>query len=454
MPELPEVETVKETLKKLLIGKTIKDVLVFYKNIIGEISQEEFINEVKGQTINDIKRKGKFLIFCLDDKYLLSHLRMEGKYFIKPVDEEINKHEHIVFLFDDFSLRYHDTRKFGVMLIRKDLDTPPLSNLGFEPWDLTIDYLKPKMNNKPIKELLLDQSIISGLGNIYADEVCAYAHIHPKTPANSLNDEELNKIIEGSKVILEKAILAGGTTIRSYLSSLNVSGRFQQELIVHTKDKCGFCQGRIVKIRVGGRGTYYCPYCQKDQIVVGLTGGIACGKSTVAKMIKEKYPLIDSDLIVKDLYNSQILIEEIKKNFDCVKDNIIDKKKLAEIIFNDEEKRLLLNSIIHPMVLDEILKRIKEYKGLVFIDVPLLFESGYDQYCDYTICVYLDNDTAIKRLMTRNNYSYDEAKSRVYSQMDINKKKKLSTFVIDNTNDIDKTYENYQNVLKELEKCQ
>ena len=188
MPELPEVETVKETLKKLLIGKTIKDVLVFYKNIIGEISQEEFINEVKGQTINDIKRKGKFLIFCLDDKYLLSHLRMEGKYFIKPVDEEINKHEHIVFLFDDFSLRYHDTRKFGVMLIRKDLDTPPLSNLGFEPWDLTIDYLKPKMNNKPIKELLLDQSIISGLGNIYADEVCAYAHIHPKTPANSLND--------------------------------------------------------------------------------------------------------------------------------------------------------------------------------------------------------------------------------------------------------------------------
>ena len=116
MPELPEVETVKESLKLKLIGKKIKSVNILWDNIIAYPSKEEFAIEIGDKTITDIKRRGKFLMFDLEDYYLLSHLRMEGKYFIKNHNEEINKHEHVIFTFtDDTELRYHDTRKFGRM---------------------------------------------------------------------------------------------------------------------------------------------------------------------------------------------------------------------------------------------------------------------------------------------------------------------------------------------------
>ena len=122
MPELPEVETVKNTLKLRLVGRQIKGVNILWDNIIAYPSKEEFINEIKNKIIIDIKRRGKFLMFDLDDYYLLSHLRMEGKYFFKKHGDEINKHEHIIFDLDnDEELRYMDTRKFGKMyLIKKE----------------------------------------------------------------------------------------------------------------------------------------------------------------------------------------------------------------------------------------------------------------------------------------------------------------------------------------------
>ena len=114
MPELPEVETVRNTLKLNILNKKIKDVKVYYSNIIQNVSKEEFINKLKGQTFIDVLRKGKHLIFVLDDYYLIGHMRMEGKYFLMH-DEEINKHDHIIFEFNDSNLRYNDTRKFGTM---------------------------------------------------------------------------------------------------------------------------------------------------------------------------------------------------------------------------------------------------------------------------------------------------------------------------------------------------
>ena len=116
-----------------------------------------------------------------------------------------------------------------------------------------------------IKEVLLDQSIITGIGNIYADEVCSAIEIRPDTPVNKLNDEDIDRLIEAVRNILNEAIKAGGTTIRSYTSSLGVSGRFQLSLRVHTLDKCPKCGSDIIKIRIGGRGTYYCPLCQKER---------------------------------------------------------------------------------------------------------------------------------------------------------------------------------------------
>ncbi len=273
MPELPEVETVKRSLKLRLVGKKINKVKVYYNNIIEYPTVTGFCHDLVGQQINDIDRYGKWLIFVLDDYYLLSHLRMEGKYFFKNTSEKLSQHEHVIFSLDDGTeLRYMDVRKFGKMsLIKKEeIDKiGPFLKMGLEPWDskLTLDYLKDKYQKKklPIKTVLLDQSIIVGIGNIYADEILFLSHISPLKSVNTLEDDEIKKIIQNTRFVLEKAIKKGGTTIRSYTSVDGVHGLFQQELYVHCREgqKCKNCDSIIVKTKVGGRGTYYCPTCQK-----------------------------------------------------------------------------------------------------------------------------------------------------------------------------------------------
>lgn len=273
MPELPEVETVRNTLKPKLIGKIITGVDIYYDNIIDYPTLKEFKERIINQKINDINRYGKWLIFVLDNYYLLSHLRMEGKYFFKTKKDKLSPHEHIVFILDNNEeLRYHDVRKFGKMLlIEKDklYEVGPLKDLGYEPWseDLNVPYLKEKYKNKklPIKSVLLDQSIITGIGNIYADEILFLSKINPLKKAYLLDNEDLDNIIENTKKVLSSAIEKGGSTIRSYTSVNGVHGLFQQELLVHTKENepCKKCGTKIIKIKVNGRGTYYCPNCQK-----------------------------------------------------------------------------------------------------------------------------------------------------------------------------------------------
>lgn len=275
MPELPEVETVKETLKRKVLNKKIIEVIVRYDGIIESPSVSRFKTNLSGQTIKDITRLGKWLIFEFNDYYLLSHLRMEGKYFLKTINEDYSKHEHVIFKFsDDTDLRYQDTRKFGKMLlVDKDklYEARPIKELGLEPWDkkLTKEYLKDKYHNKKlsIKTVILDQSIITGVGNIYADEILFLSKINPLEKVNLLKDDDLDNIIINTKQVLEKAIKEGGTTIRSYTSDLGVTGRFQNELYVHCREneKCLICGDTILKIKVGGRGTYYCPSCQKEK---------------------------------------------------------------------------------------------------------------------------------------------------------------------------------------------
>jgi formamidopyrimidine-DNA glycosylase len=274
MPELPEVETVRKTLKNLILGRTIESIDVHYSKIIKDVSVAEFKKKLVGKTLNDIDRYGKYLIFIFEDISLISHLRMEGKYFIKEKSDSLEKHEHIVFNFTDgTSLRYHDVRKFGTMDLRS-LDqihtTHPISKLGYEPYDklMTVQHLKGKLKNKnrAIKTCLLDQTIITGLGNIYVDEVLFLSNLHPETLASSLNDKDVKNIIKSSTSVLHKAIELGGTTIRSYTSSLGVTGRFQNELNVHMKkgEPCPKCSTVIEKKKVNGRGSYYCPKCQTN----------------------------------------------------------------------------------------------------------------------------------------------------------------------------------------------
>ena len=272
MPEIAEVETVRRVLKKQILNKEIIDVKVLYSNMI-ESDLNEFKKEIIGNTFNDILRKGKWLIFDLNGYYLISHLRMEGKYFIKPSDEKIEKHEHVIFTFkDNTSLRYHDTRKFGRMKLIKKEDIKnciDINKQGLEPGDknLTGKYLLDKFKNKrlPIKTTLLDQTIISGLGNIYVDEVLFKSSINPLKKTNKITLDEANKICKSSKEIIKKAIEKGGTTIRSYTSSLGVKGSYQNYLEVHKKEgqECNNCKSIIKRVKVNGRSTYFCPKCQK-----------------------------------------------------------------------------------------------------------------------------------------------------------------------------------------------
>jgi formamidopyrimidine-DNA glycosylase len=274
MPELPEVETIKETLKQLALKKTIKDVIIYWPKIIKEPDDaEHFKLLLKNQTIQDITRKGKFLLFQLDDYVLVSHLRMEGKYSVQPFNEPVKKHTHVIFkCTDGDELRYHDVRKFGTMhlyLKGKELSNKPLSTLGPDPFDkdFTFDYFanKLKHTNRVIKSVLLDQTIVAGLGNIYVDETLFRAGVHPLKRANKLTKKEMNAIRKYAIETLEDAVKQGGTTIRSYVNSQGGMGMFQQELFVYGQENkpCKACGQPIIKMKVGGRGTHVCNKCQK-----------------------------------------------------------------------------------------------------------------------------------------------------------------------------------------------
>lgn len=274
MPELPEVETVKETLNQLVTGKMIKQVQVRWPNIIKRPNSVETFKEMlRGQAIHRLSRRGKFLLFHLDDDVLVSHLRMEGKYRLAADDAPIDKHTHVIFQFTDgTALFYRDVRKFGTMHLFKKGEERlnlPLVKLGPEP--LENDFTEEKLaavcrkTARAIKPLLLDQTAVAGLGNIYTDEVLFSARIHPLTTARTLSDESLHKLHLAIRETLSEAVRLGGSTVRSYLNSQGQMGMFQQKLNVYGRDgePCIRCGTKIEKIKVGGRGTHFCPSCQR-----------------------------------------------------------------------------------------------------------------------------------------------------------------------------------------------
>ena len=274
MPELPEVETVKEALNQTVKGQTIKEIELRYEPMVKNMSADEFKEKLINQTIQEVSRRGKYLVFHFDDYQLLSHLRMEGKYFYVDSDFELNPHVHVIFKLENGKrLLYQDTRKFGTYhLYDKAIDletTAPFQVLGLEPFatEFTPSYVKEKIQNKkkPIKSLLLDQTVVCGLGNIYVDEVLYRARLHPLTSSSELTDKDIANVVKYTVEVLARAIELGGTTIRTFSSSHGVSGTFQNELLVHQRkgENCYECHTPIEKIKVGGRGTYFCPTCQK-----------------------------------------------------------------------------------------------------------------------------------------------------------------------------------------------
>lgn len=273
MPELPEVETVRRTLSKLVKGEVISKVDVFWPKMIKKPDDVLIFQQLlENETITDVKRKGKFLIFELDQYSLVSHLRMEGKYGVYPAGTEKDKHTHVIFCFKNGrSLHYNDVRKFGTMHLFNKGEAErvaPLINVGPDPFEAgyLFDDLYPKItkSTRAIKNILLDQTIISGLGNIYVDETLFRAQVHPLRKGTTITAEEGRLILKEAKDTLAEAVKQGGTTIRSYTDSLGEIGLFQQELFVYgqTGSACKKCGSEIEKFKISNRGTHICPTCQ------------------------------------------------------------------------------------------------------------------------------------------------------------------------------------------------
>lgn len=272
MPELPEVETVIRTLEHLISGRRIERVEVRVPKMI-QMDADVFCSQLAGQHFRAFSRRGKFLIFTMDSVILAAHMRMEGKFYIQKPKEPISKHVHVIFDLDDGTqLRYHDTRKFGTMeLLPLGDDLSHFHGLGPEPFDEQFNpvYCRTLLKKRwmPIKQALLDQSFVAGVGNIYANEICFALRVDPRKRCDQLTKAQTEALPEVTRQILSLAIEAGGSTIRSYTSSLGVTGRFQLQIQVHGREKepCPLCGGPIKKIAVAQRGTYYCPHCQKKR---------------------------------------------------------------------------------------------------------------------------------------------------------------------------------------------
>ena len=289
MPELPKVEVFKMSLEKLICNLSIKNIEINETNLRYKVIKRE-INQIIGSRIIRVKRRSKYLLFFLTkDIVMIAHLGMTGKFFfinkkrIKKKTsfyynlntEKDSKHNHLIINFKDKSkLIYNDVRKFGFIKFDKFNNYKKNSHLkilGPEPLenDYNFRYFKEyiKGRNRTLKDLLMDQKFVSGLGNIYVNEILFFSNIKPNRKVTELNDNEIKKILANTKKVLKKAIVFGGSSIKNFSSSSGQTGSFQQYFRVYGKkgNNCSNsdCKGLIKQIVISTRASFFCPVCQK-----------------------------------------------------------------------------------------------------------------------------------------------------------------------------------------------
>ena len=287
MPELPEVEIVKQSLQNKVINQKINKVNVFNRRLRHKLDYR-FENFFKNQRIKNITRKSKFIIFhFIKDKYCILHLGMSGTLHLIKNKYSSNftnlsfyqskllpeKHNHVEFSFSNFKLVYNDPRRFGYFKLIKSKNDLYKFFKPFHPEALDDEfntiYLKKKLKNKSknIKNFLLDQNFVSGIGNIYASEILFYSKINPLIEGKNLNIFHMKKIVKFTNEVLKKAIKKGGSTIRDFKNAQGNYGNFQKEFMVYGRNnlKClrKNCNGIVKKIIINNRSTFYCNNCQK-----------------------------------------------------------------------------------------------------------------------------------------------------------------------------------------------
>ncbi len=266
MPELPEVQTIINGLNQRVIYKTISSII---EKRQGTLIFGEDVKICEFGRIMGIERRGKYIIIKTSkDLKLIIHLRMTGKLIFEKDLNNSSSHSRAEIIFSDKTkLIFDDVRTFGkIQILKKDNEIPGIYNLGVEPLSDEFDmvYLKSKLKNRkaPIKSVLLDQTVIAGLGNIYVAEILFRTKIHPATPVNSIKSAKLKRIVVETKNVLQEAIKHNGTTISDYRSVEDKTGEFQNFLKVYGKKICE-CGAMIQKIKQAGRTTYFCSKCQK-----------------------------------------------------------------------------------------------------------------------------------------------------------------------------------------------
>lgn len=273
MPELPEVETIKRTLTPCLREQKIARVEVYNPGVIAAPGPEAFDRLLTGRIITGLDRRGKYLLVHLSGEYcLVVHLRMTGRLFFIAGTAPLAPHTHVVFtLAGGSSLRFVDTRRFGRLYLVGEAEVeklPGLRDLGPEPLDPSFDARALAAilagRRRPVKQVLLDQRLVAGIGNIYADEMLFAAGIDPRRPAASLSQEEVTRLRGAMQRVLEQGIANRGTSIRDYVDGSGRQGRNQEYLQVYgrTGRPCPRCGQPLERVRLGGRSTHFCPCCQ------------------------------------------------------------------------------------------------------------------------------------------------------------------------------------------------
>jgi formamidopyrimidine-DNA glycosylase len=266
MPELPEVETIKNELLPHVLDRTITGVELFWERIVRRPPIEEFLALVIGQRITRLFRRGKYLFFHLSGRHVLvMHMKMTGSLLVNPTDVRFTR--AILHLDNGVDIHFWDPRKFGVMWLEDD-ESLVTGRLGPEPLDemFTPEMLTNVLRNRtaPIKPILLDQTIIAGIGNMYADESLFEAKIHPLRQAGSLSPEEIRRLHSSIRRVLQRALIKKGASVRNYIRPDGTPGTAHDEFsVAHGTGKtCPHCGAHIERIIVRGRGTYLCPKCQ------------------------------------------------------------------------------------------------------------------------------------------------------------------------------------------------
>jgi len=271
MPELPEVETIKRDLT-ILIGSPLKATIVYDEAYLerNRITPKE-LKKIEGQKLLQLSRKGKYLFLHFSKNIFGFHLGLTGSLILLAKENPPDKfiHKVLSLKFHDMSLLFSDMRKFGRLFLfdEEKRFQDFLINIGHDALEIGFSEFKKTLRSigKPIKSALLDQKVISGIGNIYADEILFRAGINPLRPASSLSDEELQKLYQTMKEVLHLAIRLRGSTIKDYVDGLGRAGMFQTKHLVYQKygKPCPRCGEPIEKIKVVGRTTCYCPQCQR-----------------------------------------------------------------------------------------------------------------------------------------------------------------------------------------------